>query len=171
MVKAITVKPSCPQQAQSLAQSIINAASEGCLLHQLYVDEYINESQFQAGLAFAKLYGLAMRSFGIHNRVRTASQSWDHLHGISHDLFSSQRIEGLWRYILKALDPTYHAGISLRDIAFNLVLTKDYPKQYAIKDVKKTLSYLQTVWETIETGPYKMGLFKCEQLPKNVRFH
>ena len=106
MVKAITTKPSCTQQAQSLAQSIINAANEGCLLHQLYVDEYINESQFQAGLAFAKLYGLAMRSFGIHNRVRTASQSWDHLHGISHDLFSSQRIEGLWRYILKALDPT-----------------------------------------------------------------
>ena len=171
MVKAITVKFSCAQQAQSLAQSIIHAANEGCLLHQLYIDEYINESQFQAGLAFAKLYGLAMRSFGIHNRVRTASQSWDHLHGVSHDLVSSHRIAGMWRYILKALDPTYHADAALRDIAFNLVLTKDYPKKYAIKDVKKTLSYLQTVWETIETGPYKMGLFKCERLPKNARLH
>jgi hypothetical protein len=171
MVKIIMTKTSHTQETQTSAQSIINAANEGCLLHQFYIDELISEPQFQSGLAFAKLYGLAMRSFGIHNRVRTASQSWDQLHGIVYDQFSNQKIEGLWRYILKALDPTYHDNISMRDIAFNLVLTMDYPKRYAINDIQKTLSYLQTIWEKIETSPYRLGLFVYEQQSTSTRLH
>ncbi len=171
MVKAMPKKTHQTVQTQDSAQSIINAANEGCLLHQFYLDEFISEAQFQSGLAFAKLYSLAMRSFGIHNRVRTASQSWDQLHGIAYDQFSSAKIEGIWRYILKALDPIYHHGIPMRDIAFNLVLTTEFPKQYTATDIRKTLSYLHTIWEKIEISPYRLGLFVCEQRPIYLRLH
>ncbi len=171
MVKIIMTKTSHTQETQTSAQSIINAANEGCLLHQFYIDELISEAHFQSGLAFAKLYGLAMRSFGIHNRVRIASQSWDQLHGITHDQFSSPKIESIWRYILKALDPNYHDGTPMRDIAFNLVLTMDYPKQYNIKDIRKTLAYIQTIWEKIENSPYRLGLFIYEQPVSGSRLH
>ena len=58
------------------SSQIVNAAADGCFLHQLYLDNSICEEHFHAGLAFAKLYGLAMRSFGIHNRVKSACQTW-----------------------------------------------------------------------------------------------
>lgn len=168
MVKVHTKKL---QQKQSSIQSIINAANEGCLLHQLYIDECINEAQFQAGLAFAKLHSLAMRSFGIHNRIRTAAQSWDKLHGITYDQFSNRKIEGLWRYILKALDPTYHYGTPMREIAFKLILTIQSPRSYTIDNIRKTLDYLHTVWEKIESGPYRLGLFIFEQQPICLKLH
>lgn len=158
-------------QTLDLAQNILNAANEGCLLHQFYLDDLISEAQFYSGLAFAKLYGLAMRSFGIHNRVRTASQSWDQLHGISHDQFCSQKIESIWRYILKALDPLYHQDLPMRDIAFNLILIMEYPKRYAIQDIQKTLSYMQTIWEKVEDSPYRLGLFTYEQKPTTMQMH
>jgi hypothetical protein len=171
MVKVIPKKNHYTTQAQDSIQNIINAANEGCLLHQFYVNELISEAQFHSGLAFAKLYSLAMRSFGIHNRIKTASQSWDQLHGIVHDQFSNKKIEGLWRYIIKALDPIYHQGTPMRDITFNLVLTMEYPKQYAINDIRKTLSYLQTIWEKIETSPYQLGLFAYEQPSTHATLH
>ena len=138
---------------------IVNAAADGCALHQLYLDDQISEAHFHAGLAFAKLYTLAMRSFGIHNRVKTASQTWDQLYGVAYDSFSSKRMEGIWRYILKALDPLYHNGLPMREIAFELVLTNSPSKQLTLTSVKKTLEYLQTIWEKIEEGPYRLGLF------------
>ncbi len=145
------------------ALKIANAAADGCALHQLYLDDQISEAHFHAGLAFAKLYGLAMRSFGIHNRVKTACQTWDQLYGIAYDHFSNQHMEGLWRYMLKALDPAYHHGVPMREIAFGLVLTNNSPKPLPIEQVRKTLEYLKTVWEKIEEGPYRLGLFAYHQ--------
>lgn len=162
MVKILTKKNDEQQELKIFTQNVFNAASEGCLLHQLYLDELIDESLFHAGLAFAKLYSLAMRSLGIHNRICTASKSWDQLRGIAHDNFSNQRIEGIWRYILKALDPIYHQGVAMREIAFNLVLVPP-TNRHSISDIRKTLIYLQNIWEKIETTPYHLGLYRYEK--------
>lgn len=170
MVKAALKKSSSPSQLEVL-HSILNAANDGCLLHKLYIEERISETHFQAGLAFAKLYSLAMRSFGIHNRIRSACQTWDQIHGLCYDHFSSTKIEGLWRYMLKALDPVYHQGIPMRNIAFSLVLTMESQKQYTLTDIRETLEYLQTIWEKIEAGPYALGLFVYEQRPPHARLH
>ena len=151
--------------------SILSAANDGCLLHRLYIEGQISDSHFHAGLAFAKLYGLAMRSFGIHNRVRSACQTWDQIHGITYDHFSNSKIEGLWRYMLKALDPVYHQGVPMRGIAFSLVLTVESPKKYTTAEIRKTLEYLQDAWENIETGPYQLGLYVFEQRPSLARMH
>jgi hypothetical protein len=145
------------------AIKIANAAADGCALHQLYLDDRICEAHFHAGLAFAKLYGLAMRSFGIHNRVKTACQTWDQLYGITYDSFSNHRMEALWQYIMKALDPAYHDGLPMQQIAFSLVLTSNTPQSWQIEQVHKTLEYLQTIWEKIEDGPYRLGLFAYHQ--------
>ena len=155
--------------SQSL--KIARAAADGCLLHKLYLDSRICEAHFHAGLAFAKLYGMAMRSFGIHNRVKTACQTWDQLYGITYDSFSNHKIEALWRYIMKALDPAYHDELPMQKIAFALVLTMDTPKTFHISQIKETLEYLQTVFEKIEEGPYRMGLFKLPNATKLVMIH
>ncbi len=170
MVKIVQKRNEDSQDIQTFIQSIHHAAREGCLLHQLYLDESIDESLFHAGLAFAKLYSLAMRSFGICNRVRTASQNWDQLYGITYDKFSNQKIEGLWRYILKALNPIYHEGIAMQEIAFSLVLVPP-TKLHALSNIKKTLIYLQTIWEKIEDTPYQLGLYNCKKLSTNRTFH
>lgn len=148
---------------------IAQAAADGCLLHKLYLDNRICEEHFHAGLAFAKLYGLAMRSLGIHNRVKSACQTWDQLYGINYDPFSNRKIEGLWRYIMKALDPTYHDEMPMREIAFALVLTIDTSKTFHISQIKETLEYLQTIFEKIEESPYKLGLFKKSKAPRLVK--
>ena len=153
------------------AKQIANAAADGCPLHQLYLGDHISEANFHAGLAFAKLYGLAMRSFGIHNRVKTSCQTWDQLYGITYDNFSNHRMEALGRYILKALDPAYHNGLPMSDIAFALVLTSNTRKSLQIEQVKKTLQYLQTVWEKIEEGPYRLGLFAYDKEKKYSQLH
>ncbi|MCX7343683.1 MAG: hypothetical protein NT128_06035 [Proteobacteria bacterium] len=153
------------------SSQIVNAAADGCFLHQLYLDNSICEEHFHAGLAFAKLYGLAMRSFGIHNRVKSACQTWDQIYGITYDSFSNNKIEALWRYIMKALDPVYHDELNMQEIAFSLVLTTNNPKELHIKNIKKTLQYLQTVWEKIEAGPYKLGLFAKQKNKKLFRLN
>lgn len=162
IVNDLTIDPSL---------QIARAAADGCLLHKLYLDNRICETHFHAGLAFAKLYGLAMRSFGIHNRVKTACQTWDQIYGITYDNFSNHKMEAMWRYILKALDPAYHDDLPMREIAFALVLTMNTPKTFHISQIKETLEYLQTVFEKIEEGPYKLGLFKLPKAPKLVRMH
>lgn len=170
MGKTILKKSTSSNQLDAL-HSILNAANDGCFLHRLYIEERISEPHFQAGLAFAKLYSLAMRSFGIHNRIRSACQTWDQLHGLCYDYFSNAKIEGLWRYMLKALDPVYHQGVPMRNIAFSLVLTMESQKQYTITDIRETLEYLQGVWEKIEEGPYALGLFVGDQRPPYARLH
>ncbi len=170
MVKIVSKKSRSSVQLDAF-HSILNAANDGCLLHQLYIEEHISEPQFHAGLAFAKLYSLAMRSFGIHNRVRSACQTWDQIHGVAYDDFSNKKTEGLWRYILKALDPVYHQGTPMRNIAFSLVMTMEVQKQYTTADIRETLDYLHTIWEKIEAGPYRLGLFVYEQQPQYSRLH
>lgn len=170
MVKMALKKAGSFHQRDEL-HSILNAARDGCLLHQLYIEGRICDSHFQAGLAFAKLYSLAMRSFGIHNRIRSACQTWDRIHGLCFDHFSNTKIEGLWKYILKALDPIYHKGIPMHGIAFSLVLTMEVQKPYALTDIRKTLEYLQDIWEKIESSPYRLGLYVFEQQHLHARLH
>ncbi len=45
-------------------------------------------------------------------------------------------------------------------------ITTNNPKELHIKNIKKTLQYLQTVWEKIEAGPYKLGLFAKQKNKK-----
>lgn len=169
MVKRIKHRKSENDELSTIWQTTFNAANEGSLLHQLYWDELIDESQFHAGLAFAKLYGLAMRSLGVCNRVHTSSQRWEQLYGVTHDKFSNQKIEGLWHHLLKALDPIYHEGLSMREIAFSLILISR-KKCYSINDIKKTLMYMQSIWEKIEDTPYHLGLYSHKNSSKLKSF-
>lgn len=151
-------------------QKVHNTANEGCLLHQLYVDEVIEEEEFRAGLAFSKLYHLAMRSLGIHTRVHTSSKSWGDLYGITYDKFSQQKVEGLWRHILKALDPAYHNGLSMKEIAFNLILIPP-PKLHSVRKIRKTLRYLMSIWEQLEGTPYQLGLYSYKRSRSKKSLH
>jgi len=161
MVTIHTKKNCKNQNLQLIAHNILNAANEGSLLHQLYLDELIDEPLFQAGLAFSRLQSRAMRSSGINNRVRTASQSWGRLQGKTYDKFSNEKIEGIWKYILKALNPIYHKGLPMREIAFDLVLAPSL-KTHSLRDIKKTLRYLKTIWEKIEDTPYRLGFYNLD---------
>ena len=167
----ITLKKFTNDKLEDPFQLIINAANEGCLLQQLYIEEHISEELFHAGLAFAKLYSLSMRSFGIHNRIRTASQTWDQLHGKIYDHFSSRKIEGIWRYILKSLDPIYHQGIPMRQVAFKLVLIDQITSIHTIDQIRKTLTYLLEIWQKIESSPYRLGLFNFKEKPCHSRLN
>lgn len=151
-------------------QRIFHTANEGSLLHQLYFDGVIEEAEFQAGLAFSKLYNLAMRSFGIYNRLHTSCQRWEQLYGVVYDRFSNQKIEVLWRYVSRALDPIYHDGISMREIAFSLIFVPQ-TRLYSLKDIKKTLLYLQFLWEEIERTPYHFGLYSCKKTKRRKELH
>jgi hypothetical protein len=170
MVKIALKKANSVDQQEALHR-VIDAAREGCILHQLYLEGRIDDSHFQAGLAFAKLYHLAMRSFGIHNRIRSACQTWEQFHGIAYDPFSNTKIEGLWRYILKALNPIYHQGVPMHGIALSLVLTTTWQKQYSLINIRKTLEYLSTIWEKIESSPYRLGLYAFKQQRLRARLH
>ncbi|MCE2716029.1 MAG: hypothetical protein ACK4V2_05680 [Pseudomonadota bacterium] len=169
MVKKSTRKKCESNEQSTFWENIFNAANEGSFLHQLYKNEQINESHFQAGLAFEKLYRLAMRSLNICSRVHTSSQRWDQLYGITHDKFSYQKIEGLWRLLLRALDPIYHDGLSMREIAFSLILLSQ-KKSYSLNDIKKTLGYIQSIWEKIENTPYHLGLYSSKNSLKMKSF-
>lgn len=170
MVK-IALEKANPFDQREALRCVVDAASDGCVLHQLYLAGRIEDSHFQAGLAFAKLYHLAMRSFGIHNRVRSACQTWEQIHGIAYDPFSNTKIEGLWKYILKALNPLYHQGVPMHGIALSLVLTTTLQRQYSLIDIRKTLEYLSAIWEKIESGPYRLGLYAFKQQRLHARLH
>lgn len=49
----------------------------------------------------------------------------------------------------------------MREIAFDLVLAPSL-KTHSLRDIKKTLRYLKTIWEKIEDTPYRLGFYNLD---------
>lgn len=149
----------------NLSDHIKHASSpRTSLFHELLLNGSINIEEFQAGLAFLKLYKLNLRSRGVKNTFKTSSQNWEKINGITHDNFSSFKIESLWKKILIILNRNPFC----RDAKQILIIIASAPHDHPIyptKKIKNILFFLNSIWKECSNTPYKRHVRQLFDMP------
>lgn len=118
----------------------------GCLLHRLFLEEKLTETQLKIGLFLRKLYHKAFRSMGIQTRLKSINGRLGYLKGRNLEIFECSKIERKWRVIanfLSTFTQSQHISTNVLDIIFhdkgaNIFNSKELSK-ISIKMIQTTL--------------------------------